>query len=191
MCSCRSSTPRLHRGVVGVVGDRIPGAEDEVVEAGERDEVPDQRRAVFGALAEADGAHLGERADGLAAAAAGVLDAGDERRGDGAEADEEDAEAALGRRDRVGLEFDEVFRFQDDSSLAGERHERLVPLGRDAACARPVLDGALPLAEQGGERALAAEAADDAFGGVRFLFHGSYNNEFFVISQESFGGQIA
>ena len=82
-------------GLVGVVGDRVPGAEDEVVEARQGHEVLDQRRAVFGALAEADGAHLGQRADGLGGAAPQVLDAGDERRRDGAEADDEDAELAL------------------------------------------------------------------------------------------------
>ena len=96
-------------------------------------------------------------------AAPRVLDAGDERRRDGAEADEQDAELALGGRDFVGLAVNEVFGFQDDTSLTGERHQRPVPLRGYAPGARPVLDGALPLAEQGGERALAAEAADDAF----------------------------
>ena len=79
----------------------------------------------------------------------------------------QDAELALRWGDVVSLGVDEVFRFQDDTSLAGERHERLMPLRGDAACVRPVLDGALSPAEQGGERALTAEAADDAFGGVR------------------------
>ncbi len=44
----------MHRGGVGVVGDRIPGAEDDVIEGGERDEVLDQRRAPLGALAQPD-----------------------------------------------------------------------------------------------------------------------------------------
>ncbi len=86
-------------GLVGVVGDRVPGAEDEVVEAGQRHKVPDQRHAVFRALAEADGAALGERPDGLGGAATQVLDAGEERRRHGAEADDEHAELALRRRD--------------------------------------------------------------------------------------------
>ena len=173
----------LDRCFVGVVGEGVPGAEDDVVEVCERDEVADQRRAVFGALAEADGAHLGERADGPAAAAPGVLDAGDERRGDGAEADEQDAEAALCRLDRVGREFDEVFCFQDHTSLAGERHEWHLPLRGHAPCLRPVFDRALPLAEQRGERALAAEAPDDPLSCVRSIFHGGHPNEFFVILQ--------
>ena len=51
-------------GDVGIVRERIPRAEHDVVERGERHEVLDQRAAVVGALAEADGAHLGEAADG-------------------------------------------------------------------------------------------------------------------------------
>ena len=89
-------------GVVGVGLVRVPGAEDDVVEVGERDEVLDQRHVVVGALAEADGAHLRERADGVAFAALGELDAGDERGGDGAEADAEDPELALSGRDGRG-----------------------------------------------------------------------------------------
>jgi hypothetical protein len=45
-----------------------------------------------------------------------VLDAADEGGCDGPEADEKDAEAALCRRDRVWLEIDEVFGFQDHTS---------------------------------------------------------------------------
>ena len=135
------------------------------------------------ALAEADSAHLGERADGLAAAATGVLDAGDERRGDGAEADEQDAETALGRLDRVGREFDEVFGFQDHTSLAGERHEWHLPLRGHSPCLCPVFDCALPLSEQGSKCALAAKTPDDPLGGVRSFFHGSHPNEFFVSMQ--------
>ncbi len=110
----------LHRCFVGVVGEGVPGTEDDVVEVCERDELADEGRAVFRSLAKADGAHLGERAYGLAATATGVLDAADERRCDGTKADEKDAEAALCRLDRVGFEFDEVFCFQDYTSLAAE-----------------------------------------------------------------------
>jgi hypothetical protein len=46
-----------------------------------------------------------------------------------------------------------------------------------------VFNRALPLAEQSGQSALAAEAPDDPLGGVRALFHGSHSNEFFVILQ--------
>ena len=87
----------LLRGRVRVVRNRIPRAEHDVVEAGERDEVLDQRRALVGALAEADRRHLRERADRLRVAAANALDAGHERRGDGAEAGREDAELAAWR----------------------------------------------------------------------------------------------
>jgi hypothetical protein len=46
-----------------------------------------------------------------------------------------------------------------------------------------VFDRALPLAEQGGKRALATEASDDPLGGIQSFFHGSHSNEFFVICQ--------
>ena len=81
----------------------------------------------------------------------GVLDAGDEGGRDGAEADEQHAELSGGGRDGVRGGCDEVFGFQDDSFLTGERHQRLVPLRRYAACACPVLNGALPATEQVGE----------------------------------------
>ena len=46
-------------GVVEVVAEDVPAGEDDVVEVGEGGEVLDERGAVVGALAEADGAHLG------------------------------------------------------------------------------------------------------------------------------------
>ena len=91
-------------GDVGVVGERIPRAEHEVVERGERHEVPDQRAAVVGALAEADRVHQGERADRLGEPALDELDAGDQRGGDGAQADGEHAEAARRPAARSGEE---------------------------------------------------------------------------------------
>src|SRR5690348_9876568 len=106
---------------------------------------------------------------------------------DGTEADEQDAKPALCRLDRGGLEFDEVFCFQDHTSLAAKRHERHLPLRGHPPCPRPVFDCALPLAEQGGQSALTAEAPDDPLGGVRFLFHSSYPNKFFVMRQEHSG----
>ena len=84
-------------GDVGVVGERVPRAEHDVVELGDRGEVLDQRAAVVGALAEADRVHQGQRADRLGQAPLHQLDAGDEGGGDGAEADGEDAEAPVGR----------------------------------------------------------------------------------------------
>jgi CheY-like chemotaxis protein len=83
---------------------RVPGAELQAGERGQRDEIGDARRAVVGALAEADGAHLRERPDGLGDPPADHLDPGDEGGGDGAEAGEQDAELALdGREGRGGL----------------------------------------------------------------------------------------
>ena len=51
------------RGHVGVVGVHVPAPEHEVVEVGERHVVADERAAAVRARADADGAHLGERAD--------------------------------------------------------------------------------------------------------------------------------
>ena len=65
-------------GDVGVVGERVPRAEHDVVELGDRHEVLDQRAAVVGALAEADRVHQGQRADRLGQAPLDQLDAGDE-----------------------------------------------------------------------------------------------------------------
>ena len=84
---------------VGVVRERIPRAEDDVVEIGEGHELLDQRSAAIGALAETDGVHLGEAADGLAESLLHQLDAGDEGGRDGAEAHREHAEAAGGGGD--------------------------------------------------------------------------------------------
>ncbi len=155
----------LEGGFVGVVGDRVPGAEDELVEPGQRHELVDQRRLALGTFAEANGAHLRQRADRLRGAAPGVLDAGDEGRGNGAEPGEQHSELAFGGGDVMRICGDEVFGFQDDSFLTGERHEGHVPLRGDAPGARPVLDRALALAEEVGQRCLAAEALDDASGG--------------------------
>jgi len=70
----------------------------------------------------------------------------------GTEANEKDAEAALCWLDRVGLEFDEAFCFQDHTSLAAERHEWHLPLCGYSTSPRPVVDPALPLADEGGKR---------------------------------------
>jgi hypothetical protein len=46
-----------------------------------------------------------------------------------------------------------------------------------------MFDRTLPLTEQGGQRALTAEAPDDPLGCVHSIFHGAENNDFFVIWQ--------
>jgi hypothetical protein len=91
----------FERGLVGGVRDRIPRAEDQLVETGQGHEVANERHSVVGPLAEADGAQLGERADGLGKAAPDQLDTGDDGRRHGAEADHEDAQPAGGRLDVV------------------------------------------------------------------------------------------
>ncbi len=62
---------------------------------GERNKVLDQRRFVVGALAEANGAHLCERADGLGEPAANGFDSGDHGGGNGAQANDHHSQFAL------------------------------------------------------------------------------------------------
>jgi hypothetical protein len=93
-----------------------------------------------------------------------MLDTGYERGRHGAEADKEHAETPGGGRDGVWPGSDEILWFQDDSFLAGERHQRLLPLRWDPARVGPMLDGALALAEEVGQPALVAKAANDSFG---------------------------
>ena len=78
-------------GVVEIAAEDVPAGEDDVVEVGDGGEVFDEGAAVVGALAEANGAHLGERADGLGEAAADGFYAGDEGGGDGSHAGNHDA----------------------------------------------------------------------------------------------------
>ena len=58
-----------HAGVAGsrvhVVFENVPAGEDQIIEPGERNEFLDLRRAAIGALAQTDGSHLRERADGV------------------------------------------------------------------------------------------------------------------------------
>ena len=89
---------RAGRGVA-VFFENVPAAEHDVVELRERHELVDLRGAVLGALAEADRAHLRERSNGFREALADGDHAGDGGGADGAEADEENAQLALGRGD--------------------------------------------------------------------------------------------
>jgi hypothetical protein len=91
----------FQRGFVGRIRDRIPGTEDQLVKAGQRHEVANERHPVLGPLAEPDGAHLSERTDGLSETAPDQLDAGDNGRRHGAEAHRQDAQPAGGRLDVV------------------------------------------------------------------------------------------
>src|SRR6185436_8181119 len=89
--------------LVGVVGEDVPAAERDVLEAGERDVVADRGGVAVGALANADVAELRERADRLADAAADREHAGDERGRDRAHARQQDPELAGGRLDVDGF----------------------------------------------------------------------------------------
>ena len=89
-------------GDVGVVLEHVPAAEHQVVELGQRHVVVDQRHVVVGAGADADGAHLGERADRLGQALADGEAAGDEGGADRAHAGQQDAQLAGGRGDVGG-----------------------------------------------------------------------------------------
>ena len=90
---------------VDVVFEDVPAGKDDVVQVGERNKILDQRRLVVGALAQADGAHLGERADGLGQSASHSFNAGDHRGGHGAQSDNHHSQLALGglgHRNRCG-----------------------------------------------------------------------------------------
>ena len=85
--------------LVDVVFENVPAGEDDVVQIGERNKILDQWRLVVGALAQADGAHLRERADGLGKAAADSFNAGDHRGGHGAQSDHHHSQLARCGRD--------------------------------------------------------------------------------------------
>ena len=80
------------RGVVAVLGEDVPAAEDQVVEGRQRDVVADRRNPVLRTFAEADGAHLGERSDWHRQLLPDRHATGDERGRDRAHSGEQDAE---------------------------------------------------------------------------------------------------
>ena len=100
---------RIGRGFVHVVFEDVPAGEDQIVESGERDKFLHLGRAPVGALAQAHGAHLRERSDGLRQAFADGLDAGDEGGGHRAHARNHHAELALGGLDGAVSVFDGIF----------------------------------------------------------------------------------
>ena len=81
--------------------------------AGERHDVADLRRAPFGPLAEADGAHLRQRTDWLGKPLTNGENARDGGRADGAETDEQDAQLSAGRSDFNGCETRAKTIYQD------------------------------------------------------------------------------
>ena len=109
----------LAGGRVGVVGEDVPGAEDEVVQLRQRDEVLQARHPVLGPLAEADRAHLGERADRLAEPLLDRLDAGDEGGRDRPQPHQQHPQLPLRRLDvNAFLTHGELLRRRASSSRA-------------------------------------------------------------------------
>ena len=86
-------------GVVEIAAEDIPSGEDEVVELGDGGEVFNEGRVVVGSLAEADGSHLGDGADGFCEAAADCFYAGDEGGCYGSHSWDHDAKFSGGRLD--------------------------------------------------------------------------------------------
>ena len=109
---------------VAVVLEDVPAAEHEIVERRQRHDVADLRRASFGPLAETDRAHLRQRADRLGESLANGEHAGDRRRADGAEADEQDAELSAGGSDFNGCGHEEkLYHHCADDSPAARRDD--------------------------------------------------------------------
>ena len=88
----------LGRALVRIVGDRVPRAEDQVIERRERHEILDLGLATFRTLAQTDVTHLRERADRLRQTAARGLDPRDERGRNGAQAGQQHPQTAGRRR---------------------------------------------------------------------------------------------
>jgi len=83
------------RRIVGAVGENIPGRKDDIIQIGEGDKILDFREAVVRALAEADGAHLGERSDRLGQSLAHQFHSGYDRGRNCAQTDEHNTEFPL------------------------------------------------------------------------------------------------
>ena len=90
---------RLCRRLVSVVLENVPAAEDEIFRVRQRHKFFDQRRAPFRALAQADRAHLRQRADRTRFVSADQLDSRHECSADGAHSGGQDAQSSLGGDD--------------------------------------------------------------------------------------------
>ena len=90
------------RRLVRVIGEDIPAAENQIAGLGQRHEFVDLRRAILGALAQTNGAHLRERADRRRFTAANQLHSGHERGADRTHSRREHAQLAFWRRDADG-----------------------------------------------------------------------------------------
>src|SRR5580704_1510856 len=93
---------RLSGGLIGVVGENIPAAENNVVEFGEGHQLANLRRAAFGAFAKANGAQLRERADRRGFAAANQFNSCHKRGAYGSHSRREDAQSSFGRSNIYG-----------------------------------------------------------------------------------------
>ena len=87
----------LSRRFVGVVGDRVPRSEYQLVEFCQRGEVTYERSPLFGTLSQADGGHLGNRAERPPRPAPDVLDAGNKRGRHRPQTNQQDAKFAACR----------------------------------------------------------------------------------------------
>jgi hypothetical protein len=86
-------------GDEGVVGERVPRAEVELVEGGEGDQIADAGDPLLVTAAETDRPELGQGADRLARTGPDGLNPGDKRGPDGAEPHAEHGEPPVGWRD--------------------------------------------------------------------------------------------
>ena len=96
----------LHRRGICVVRVRVPSAELEIVETGQRDELLDEGVATFVSLAQTYVRHLSQGAGGLGVAPAGGDHTGGEGRCHGSHPGSQDAEFALGGGDGLWCRHD-------------------------------------------------------------------------------------
>ncbi len=93
----------MRGGRVHVVVENVPAGEYQIVQRGQGDEFLDLRGERVGALAQPDGAHLGQRSNRLGQAFAYGFDAGHEGSGDRAHAGDHDTQLSLGRLDLAAM----------------------------------------------------------------------------------------
>ena len=91
------------RALVSVVAEKIPRAEHHIVERRQRHEFLDERRACFGTLAEANGAHLGQGSDRTREPSPDGQNAGNGRGAYRTHANQQDAELSRGRLNLRGI----------------------------------------------------------------------------------------
>src|SRR5690606_37066954 len=94
---------RLDRTLVRIIRDRVPRAEDQILERRQRHEVLDLRLPALRPLPQPDVTHLRQGADRLPQPATNQLDTCDERRSNRAQTRREDPEPTGRRRDLTTL----------------------------------------------------------------------------------------